>query len=159
MAVSTIQAEEFLSHHRLAVVGASDASGNFAATVYDELRKHDYDVVAVNPGATTVRGDPCYPDLASVPGPVDGAIVMVGHERAADIVRQAVAAGVPRVWLFRGIGGTGAVSKEAVAVAHEHDLEVVEGACPIMFLEPVGWIHQVHRSVRRLRHDLTTAPG
>jgi uncharacterized protein len=159
MAVSTIQAEEFLTHRRLAVIGASDTAGNFAATVYDELRKRDHDPVAVNPGATTVHGDPCYPDLASVPGPVEGAIVMVGHERAADVVRDCVAAGVPRVWLFRGIGGTGAGSEEALAVAHEHELEVVAGACPLMFLEPVGWIHRVHRGVRRMKHDLMSAPS
>jgi predicted CoA-binding protein len=155
--ISTIQAEEFLTHRRLAVVGASDVKGNFGATIYDELRKHGYEPVAVNPGADTVRGDPCYPDLASVPGELDGAIVMVARDHAADVVRDCAATGVPRVWLFRGIGGTGAVSEEALAVAHEHGLEVVAGACPLMFLEPVGWIHRVHRVARRMKRDVSTA--
>jgi uncharacterized protein len=155
MVVSTMQAEEFLTHRRLAVVGASDAPGNFGGSVYEELRKRGYDPVAVNPGATTVRGDPCYPDLGSVPGEVEGAIVMVGRERALPVLRQCAARGVPRVWLFRGIGGAGAMSEPAVELAHDLGLEVVAGACPLMFLEPVDWIHRVHRAVRRFRHDVS----
>ena len=152
--ISTIQAEEFLTHRRLAVIGASDAPGNFGGSVYDELRKRGYEPVAVNPAATTVRGDPCYPDLASVPGEVEGAIVMVRREHAAEVVAECADRGVPRVWLFRGVGGAGAVSGDALAVAHEHGLEVVAGACPIMFLEPVDWIHRVHRAVRRMKGDV-----
>jgi hypothetical protein len=49
------------------------------------------------------------------------------------------------------------VSEEALAVAHEHGLEVVAGACPLMFLEPVGWIHRVHRAARRMKRDVSTA--
>lgn len=30
-----------------------------------------------------------------------------------------------------------------------HGYDVVAGACPLMFLEPVGWFHRVHRAVRR----------
>ena len=60
-------AEEFLSSKRLALVGASDDAKSFSKTVYRELREHGHDVVAVNPNATTVDGDPCYPDLAGFP--------------------------------------------------------------------------------------------
>ena len=157
MVVSTLQAEEFLAHRRLAVVGASDASGNFGGSIYEELRTHGYDPIAVNPGATMVKGDPCYPDLAAVPGVIDGAIVMVGRDRAVDIVRQCSARGVPRVWLFRGIGGTGGCRTTLSSWPTNLGLEVVAGACPLMFLEPVDWIHRVHRAVRRMKHDLSSA--
>jgi predicted CoA-binding protein len=147
-------AEEFLAQHRIAVVGASDEPSSFGRTICKELRDHGYEAVAVHPTAPTVLDAPAYPDLASVPGPLDGAIVMVHHEQAADVVRACIAAGVPRVWLFKGVGGAGAVSDEAVALCHDHDLPVVAGACPLMFLEPVGLVHKVHRGIRHLNGSL-----
>ena len=49
------------------------------------LKAHGHEVVAVNPNATQVDGDPSYPDLASVPGALGGVLVMV---KAADAVRD-----------------------------------------------------------------------
>ena len=102
--------EDFLAAKRIAVVGASDDRKNFARTIYRELRQHGYDVVPVNTGTSSVDGDPCYPDLAAVPGDVDGVLVMVHRDRAESVVADCVAHGVNRVWLFKGIGGTGSVS-------------------------------------------------
>lgn len=148
---------DFLSGRRIAVVGASDDPKNFGRTIYHELREHGYEPVAVHPTATSVDGDACYPDIAAVPGDVDGAIVMVPAARSADVVEQCLEAGVPKVWLFRGIGSAGALSDEAVSRCRARGVPVVEGACPLMFLEPVGWFHRVHRFARRHRGALATA--
>jgi uncharacterized protein len=151
--------DRFLAQHRVAVVGASDEKQNFGGTILRALRDHGYDAVGVNPTTTTATGTRCWPDLASVPGPVDGVIVMVPAESSADVVRAAIARGVTQVWLFRGIGGRGAVSEEAVALCRENNVNVVEGACPLMFLEPVGFAHRMHRSVRRMRGAVERAPA
>lgn len=145
---------DFLTAERIAVVGASDDPKSFARTVYRELRKHGHDTVAVNPNAASVDGDPCYPDLAAVPGEVEGVIVMVHRDTAAAIVTDAVARGVRRVWLFKGVGGAGAVSDVAVDLCRRNGIRVIAGACPLMFLEPVGGIHRFHRAVRRLNRSL-----
>lgn len=71
-------------------------------------------------------------------GALDGGVVMVPKDGAADVVRDAINRGVGRVWLFKGAGGASAVSDEAVALCDEHGVAVVAGACPLMFLEPVG---------------------
>ena len=142
---------EFLAQRRIVVAGASDDKKNFGGAILRALRDHGYDAVGVNPNATTAAGVRCWPDLASVPGPVDGVIVMVPADASVGVVRSAIERGVTRVWLFRGIGGHGAVTDEAVALCHEHHVDVVEGACPLMFLEPVGFGHRVHRSVRRMK--------
>lgn len=147
-------AQAFLSLHRLAIVGASDDKNNFARTIYTALRDHGHDVVAVHPRATQVAGDPCYPDLAGVPGDVDGVVVMVHRDAAARVVRAAIERGVRHVWLFKGIGGAGSVSDDVIALCREHDIAVVEGACPLMFLEPVGFVHRFHRTMRRLNGSL-----
>jgi predicted CoA-binding protein len=149
--------DEFLAQKRLVVVGASDDTRNFGRTIYHELREHGYDVAAVNPRAETVDGDRCYPDLAAVPGEIDGVIVMVSSERSAAVVEACAERGVRRVWLFKGLGGPGALSDEAVAVAAAHDLDLIAGACPLMFLEPVGWFHRVHRGMRHMNGSLAKA--
>ena len=41
-----------------------------------------------------------------------------------------------------------------MALCHEAGVDVVEGACPMMFLEPVGWFHRLHRSMRHVNHSL-----
>ncbi|HVM51947.1 MAG TPA: CoA-binding protein [Acidimicrobiales bacterium] len=150
-------AEAFLAHQRFAVVGASDKPDSFGRTILHELATRGKDVVAVHPGAATVDDRPCYPDLASVPGELDGVIVMVNRDKAADVVRACIDRGVPRVWLFKGVGGSGAVSDEAMALCHEHGIDVVAGACPLMFADPVGWFHRVHRGARRLNGSLSRA--
>ena len=147
-------AEAFLRAGRLAVVGASDDSKKFGGTIFRAMRDKGLDVVPVNPSADTVAGVTCWPDVAAVPGRLDGVVVVVNRRAALEVVRQCVDRGVPRVWLFKGIGGPGASSDEAVELCRSNGIDVVDGACPLMFLEPVGWFHRVHRSVRRARGDL-----
>lgn len=149
--------QRFLAGHRFAVVGASGAKGNFGATIVRTLRDRGDDVVAVNPLGQPIDGRPCEPDLASVEGELDGVIVMVPADRAVDVVRDCIDHGVRRVWLFRGFGGPGAMSDEAVELCDAAGIEVVAGACPLMFIEPVGLGHRLHRAIRRRRRSLVGA--
>ena len=141
----------FLDGHRIAVVGASDRKDSFARTIDRALVDHGYDVVPVNPRLTELDGRPCYPSLEDVPGSVDGAIIMVGPDSAARAVEDVAAAGIRKIWLFKGVGAPGAASPEAISACERHGLDTVAGACPLMFLEPVASVHRIHRSVRRLR--------
>jgi uncharacterized protein len=135
--ITTSSVAEFLAGQRIAVIGASDDKANFGATIYRALREYGYDVVAVNPNAEAVAGDRCYADLGSVPAPIDGAIVMVNQALAVDVVR--------------------ACAEHHVQLCRDNSIDVVAGACPLMFLEPVGWFHKVHRSVRHLNGSLSKA--
>ena len=144
----------FLDGHRIAVIGASDRKDSFARTIDQALSDHGYDVVPVNPRLTELDQRPCYASVKDVPGPVDGAIVMVGPDRATQAVEELAEAGIRKVWLFKGLAAAGAASPEAISACERHGLETVAGACPLMFLEPVGSVHRIHRSVRRLRRGL-----
>lgn len=155
--VDQARVDSFLGGGPIAVVGVSDDPRNFGRTIVRELREHGHDVVAVHPAGGMVEGVARHADLASVPGDLDGVIVMVAAPQAAEAVRQCVDRGVRKVWLFRGIGGVGAVSDDALALCEEHGIEVVAGACPLMFLEPVGWFHRMHRSARRMRGSLVVS--
>ena len=152
-------ARSFLESGRLAVVGASGGSKNFGRTIYRELKNKGVEVVAVHPGGGTIDGDQCAPSLSAVDGHVDGAIVMVPSSHAAQVVRDCIDKGIRKVWLFRGLGGEGSVSEEALELCRENGIEVVPGACPLMFLEPVGWFHRLHRSARRRRGAIAVTAG
>jgi len=143
--------DDFLAQRRIAVVGVSRRPAQFATTIWRELWSRGYDAVPVGRGADTIDGHPCFRTLTDVPGGADGVIVMVGPEAAAEVVDDAAEAGIPRVWLFQGAGGRGACTPDAVAAARSHGMTVVEGACPMMFLDPVGPVHRVHRWIRRRR--------
>lgn len=156
--IDTDSIDHFLADgHRLAVVGASDDKANFGRTIYCALREHGYEVVAVNPNARIVAGDHCYPDLGAVLHPLDGVVVVVNQVAALDVVRDCAAHDVPRVWLFKGLGGAGAVSDEAVRLCRDNRIDVIAGACPLMFLEPVGWFHKLHRAMRHANGSLSGA--
>jgi predicted CoA-binding protein len=137
--------EDFLAQRHLAVVGVSRDTKQFANTIYRRLRSDERTLYPVNPAASgnSIEGDHCYSDLAEVPDPVDGVVVMVRAEAAATVVRQAVERGIPRVWLHHGVG-RGSVTEEAVQVCRDNGIAVVDGACPLMFEEPVRGIHRLH---------------
>lgn len=141
--------DDFLAQERLAFVGVSHNSKSFSAGVYRELRDHGYELHPVNPGTDTIEGDPCVRSVTELPDGLDGAIVMVAAERSADVVQDCVDHGIPRIWLHKGVGPS-SVSEEAVAICRDHGVEVVDGACPLMFAEPTGWFHRVHRAEQRI---------
>ncbi|MBN9326079.1 MAG: CoA-binding protein [Cellulomonas sp. 73-145] len=126
-------AAEFLSQRRIAVTGVSRTPASHGANVvYKTLRDKGYEVVAVNPNATTVEGDPCYPDLASVPGGVDAVVIATGPDHADETMQQAMDAGVGHVWMHRSVD-KGSVSATATALGRSHGITVIDGGCPLMY--------------------------
>ena len=97
-------ADEFLAQHRIAVAGVSRDSKQPANLIYRRLRDTGHEVFAVNPNAGQVEGDPCYASVQAVPPPLDGIVVVTTPEAAEQVVADAHEAGVPRVWLHRGMG-------------------------------------------------------
>ncbi len=141
--------DDFLAQKRIAFVGVSRNPKAFANIVYRALRERGYQLYPVNPHAAQLEGDPCHPSLAQLPEPVEGVLVMVPPKATEGVVRECAGAGVRRVWL-----GNGAVSPEAVRFCREQGISVVDGACPMMFVEPVGFGHACHRFVKQVTGSL-----
>ena len=83
------QAEAFLSQKRIAVVGVSRKQGTGNA-IFKALRKRGYEVVPVNPKATEVDGETCYPDLKSIPEGVDAVVVVTRPEITEKVMHECV---------------------------------------------------------------------
>lgn len=135
--------DRFLEGERLAFVGVSRNPKEFANAVYREFRDRGYQVFPVNPNTDELEGVRCYRTIAELPD-VDGVVVMVPAAGAADVVRQCADRGIDRVWLHRG-AGQGSVTDDAVETARVAGIDVVDGACPLMFLRDTGWFHRLHR--------------
>lgn len=134
----------FLSGRRFAVAGVSRRPGQTANVVYRKLKASGYQVVPVNPYAQEAEGDTCYPDLLSIPGPVDG-LMFAAHPRvAAQLVRQCAERGVQHVWFHRSFG-QGSVSDEAVQECRAQGMNCIVGGCPLMYCDPVDVGHKCMR--------------
>ncbi|MDJ0769625.1 MAG: CoA-binding protein [Ilumatobacter sp.] len=135
--------DRFLSGKRIALVGVSRNSRSFNNAVYRTMRDHGYEMFPVNPNADQLEGDRCYRTVAELPD-VDGALIMVPAAMSPEVIGDCADRGITHIWLHKG-AGPGAVSSEAVKVAQARDLDVVDGACPLMFLTDTGWLHRMHR--------------
>jgi predicted CoA-binding protein len=90
--------EAFWTQSAFAFVGHSAAKG-FPRLSYGEAKKHGKKVFAVDPSVRQIDGDKTFPDLRSLPEPVDAVVVEVPREETVDWVRQAGDAGIKNVWV------------------------------------------------------------
>ena len=137
---------DFLAQKRIAVAGVSRTKEDAANGIFRKLRQAGYQVFPVNPNADTFDGEPCYSDLQSIPGGVDGVVIVTRPELTEQIVRQCAEAGVSRVWMHRSLEFIGtSVSDQAVQFCRENNITVIPGGCPMMFCEPVDFGHKCLR--------------
>jgi uncharacterized protein len=150
--------QDFLGQKRIAVAGVSRDKGHHPVgnLIYDRLKRTGHDVFAVNPHMQTFEGDRCYPNLQSIPGGVDGVVIITRPETTERIVRDCNGAGVRRVWMHQSMGKGSRVSSEAVDYCREHDISVIAGACPMMFGPGVDFGHTCMRFILRLTGGLPT---
>lgn len=141
---------EFLAGRRIAVAGVSRAGNAPANAIFRRLRDCGHEVIPVNPAAAEVEGVRCFPDLASVPGPIHGVMVVTHPAVAAAVARVAVGRGIRHVWFHRSFGA-GSVSPEAVRECRAGGVEPIVGGCPLMYCRPVDVGHRCFRWWLRLR--------
>ena len=135
--------QDFLAQKKIAVVGVSDKRETGCNLAYRKFKEAGYAVSAVNPRLTTFEGDPCYPDLKSIPEKPDAVFILTNPKITENIVQQCVDLGVQRVWMHCLMGtkpGLAAnmtsVSQDAVRMCRENGITVIPGACPNQFLKP-----------------------
>lgn len=88
------------------------------------LRSAGYTIIPVNPKADTILGLTCYPDLTSVPQPVDLVDIFRPSHECAAIVEDAIACRARAVWMQLKI-----INLEAAARARAAGLLVVVDRC------------------------------
>lgn len=112
------------SVHTIAVVGISDKPDRPAHSVPAYLQKLGYRIIPVNPNLTEVLGEKAYPDLLSVPDPVDVVEIFRASENVPPVVDQAIQIGAKVIWMQEGISNESAAHK-----ARQAGLQVVSNIC------------------------------
>ena len=133
---ATMTTADFLSHKKLALIRLS-AQTQVMGDMKKELVPKGYDVSVVY-----LNTGPSDPSIDSVKDQVEGAIISVPKSECEAAVREAIEAGIPRLWLQAGCD-----SKEALALCEEKGVPVVRGACVLMYAQPVQSVHRFHRGI------------
>ena len=108
----------------IAVVGLSSNPIRPSYAVAEYLQKHGYRIIPVNPNESQVLGERAYPDLLSVPEPIDVVDVFRNPDAVPEIVRQAIQKRAKVVWMQPG-----AENYDAAEVAESSGLRTVVGMC------------------------------
>ncbi|MGZ4602463.1 MAG: CoA-binding protein [Kineosporiaceae bacterium] len=118
---------------RWAVVGLSSNRRRVAYGIGSYLQGLGMTIVPVHPRAETVHGEPGYPTLSAVPGPIDVVDCFIRSELVGPVVDEAIAVGAKAVWLQLGV-----VDEAAAARAKEAGLDVVMDTCPAIEAPRLG---------------------
>ncbi len=117
--------EKVLSQYRtVAIVGASPDPQRPSYRVAQFLKKEGYCIIPVTPKAERILDETAYPDLASVPVPVEVVDIFRRSEEVPPVVEEAIAIGAKAVWMQEGV-----VNEDAAAKARKAGLKVVMDHC------------------------------
>ncbi len=113
-----------LGARNIAVVGLSDNPARASHSVARYLQSQGYRIIPVNPTIAEVLGEKAYPDLISVPDPIDFVDIFRRPEYVGAIVDEAITKGVQTIWMQLGI-----VDEAAAARARDAGITVVMDHC------------------------------
>ena len=114
----------------VAVVGCSDDPSRDSLRIAKLLKTRGFKVIPVNPqldaeALRTQLGEKCYPDLASIPEPVEIVDVFRRSEFVPEIAEAAIAKGARILWCQLGV-----IHLEAAHRAQKAGLTVLMDRCP-----------------------------
>lgn len=108
----------------IAIVGLSDKKERASNFVGSYMKAEGYKVIPVNPLIDTILGEKSFPDLISIPGPVDVVDIFRRPDECVNIVKQAIEIKARTIWMQLGV-----VNREAAELAVKNGLNVVMDRC------------------------------
>jgi acetyltransferase len=128
--------DHFFSPKSIAVIGASTKAGKVGHSIVRNILEYDYSgrVYPVNPTADMILGQKAFPDLLSVPDPIDLAIVAVPPEKVLGAIGQCEKKGIDSVIVitsgFKETGGDGSrLEKELASKIKNAGIRLVGPNC------------------------------
>lgn len=110
----------------IAIVGLSNKSDRPSYRVAKYLKEQGYRIIPVNPTISEMLGEPCYPDVASIPAEItiDVVVVFRKSEEVLPVAQQAIERGAKVLWLQEGV-----INEEAASLAESAGLTVIMDRC------------------------------
>ncbi len=112
--------EALFNTRTIAVVGISDKPWRASHYVARYLQEEGFRIIPVNPYLDEVLGERAYPDLLSIPEPIDMVDIFRRPEFVGPIVDEAIEIGAKYVWMQDGV-----VNEEAAVKARAAGILVV----------------------------------
>ncbi|CAN5633245.1 bifunctional acetate--CoA ligase family protein/GNAT family N-acetyltransferase [soil metagenome] len=135
----------FFQPRAVALIGATDKPGSVGRTILTNLIASPFGgtVYPVNPKRPSVLGIQSHPSVASIPEPVDLAVIVTPPASIPAIVAECGAAGVPGAIVisagFKEVGPEGAeLERQVVADARRHRMRLIGPNCLGVMSPPSG---------------------
>ena len=119
--------QALIGARNIAVVGLSDRPSRPSYGVARYLKEQGYQIIPVNPNITEALGEKAYPDLTSVPGPIDLVDIFRRSSQVGPVVDEAITRGVQTIWMQLGI-----VDEAAAARARDAGITVIMNRCTLV---------------------------
>ena len=104
----------------IAVVGLSDNPDRDSYRVSRYMQNHGYRIIPVNPTIEETLGERSYPDLKSIPEPIDMVNLFRRSELVPPVVGEAIEVGVKYIWMQDGV-----INPESAAKAEAAGILVI----------------------------------
>jgi uncharacterized protein len=140
---------DFLAAKSIAVVGASRNPKEYSRSLFQELLRHWYDAIPVNPYVEELDGKKCFKSIKDISPAPERALLVLPEDKTEQAVMDCADAGVQHVWLHRHVAG-GVSDTRAIFRAEERGLNLITGFCMFMFLPRSPFIHKLHGGVMKL---------
>jgi uncharacterized protein len=137
--------DEFMSQKDIAIVGCSRDSKKFGTYLLKELKQKGYKLYPVHRQAKEIECLPCYSAIEHLPDHVDTLLITTPPDQTEILVQEAIAKGIKRIWMQQG-----AESPAAIENCKQNNISLVDGECVMMFAEPLGFIHNLHRFIWKI---------
>lgn len=108
----------------IAVVGFSPKPHRASHNVARQMQRMGFRIIPVRPGISEGLGEKAYPDLASVPDPIDIVDVFRASENTTPVFEECLRLGLKTIWLQDGV-----VNVEAAARARAAGMTVIMNRC------------------------------
>jgi uncharacterized protein len=130
----------------IAVVGLSRNELRASHFVGYYLKRHGYRVIPVNPREPNILGEPSYPNLSSVPVPIDIVNVFRAPDALPEIAAEAVAVGAGSLWCQFGV-----INEEGARIAESGGVVVIMDRCiKVEHARFVGRMHWLGFNTQRI---------
>jgi predicted CoA-binding protein len=140
---------DFLAAKRIAVVGVSRNQKEYSRSLFQELLRHGYEAIPVNPYVEELDGQKCFRSIKDLSPAPERALLLLPEDKTEQAVLDCADAGVKDVWLHRHVAG-GVSDTRAIFRAEERGLNLITGFCMFMFLPHSPFIHKLHGGAMKL---------
>ncbi len=112
--------EQLRNSKTIAVVGLSDNPERPSFGVSRYMQEQGYRIIPVNPMIEEALGEKSYPDLKSIPEPIDMVDIFRRSELVGPVVDEAIEVGAKYIWMQDGV-----INEEAAAKAEAAGIPVI----------------------------------